>query len=46
MRSILIEGGEVALVAAYYKRFSISGKIKVIYQYPLREVGELLFYDT
>ncbi len=46
MRGMLIEGGEVALVAAYHKGFGMSGKTKVIHRYPPREVGELLFYDT
>ena len=44
--SIVIEDREIALVAAYYKGFRISSKTKVIYRYPPRELGELLFYDT
>ena len=46
MRGIVVEDREIALVAAYYKGFRISSKTKVIYRYPPRELGELLFYDT
>jgi hypothetical protein len=43
---MVIEDGEMALVAAYHKGYGMSGKTKVIHRYPPRELGELLFYDT
>jgi hypothetical protein len=31
-------------VTRYYKGYSVSGNVKIIYWYLLREVGELLVY--
>jgi hypothetical protein len=44
VRNIFIKEGLVVFVATYYKGYRSSRNIKIIYQYLLREVGELLVY--
>jgi hypothetical protein len=43
-RNIFIEDGIVVFVTRYHKGYSVSSDVKIIYQYLLREVGELLVY--
>ena len=43
-RNIFIEDGMVVFVTRYYKGYSVSGDVKIIYWYLPREVGELLVY--
>jgi hypothetical protein len=41
-RGVFIDNSTVSFVTAYHKGFSASQKAKIIYQYMLREVGELV----
>jgi hypothetical protein len=41
-REVFIDNGTISFVTAYYKGFSASQKAKIIYQYVLREVSELV----
>jgi hypothetical protein len=43
-RNIFIEDSMVVFVTRYHKGYSVSGDVKIIYQYLPREVGELLVY--
>jgi hypothetical protein len=43
-RNLFIEGGLVSTVITYYKGYNITGSIKIIHRYLLKEVGELLIY--
>ena len=40
-RNIGIEGGLLFTATRYYKGYSISGDVKIIYRYYPRETGEL-----
>jgi hypothetical protein len=41
-REVFIDNGTISFVTVYHKGFSASQKAKIIYQYMLREVGELV----
>jgi hypothetical protein len=42
--NIFIKDGIVVFVTRYHKGYSVSSDVKIIHQYLLREVGELLVY--
>jgi hypothetical protein len=41
---MFIEGGIVSIVTTYYKGYSTTRNIKIIYYYLPKEVSELLIY--
>ncbi len=41
-RNIFIKDGMVVFITRYYKGYAVSRDVKIIYQYLLRKVGELL----
>ena len=41
-RNIFIKDSIVVFVTQYYKGYAVSGNVKIIHRYLLREVGELL----
>jgi hypothetical protein len=43
-RNIFIEDGMVVFVTRYHKGYNVSGDVKIIYWYLLREVGELVVW--
>jgi hypothetical protein len=43
-RSIFIEEGLVSTVTSYHKGYNITGSMKIIHWYLLKEVSELLVY--
>jgi hypothetical protein len=43
-RNIFIEDRMVVFATRYYKGYNVSGDVKIIHWYLLREVGELLVY--
>ena len=44
LRNIFIEKGLFYFVTFYYKSYTISGSTKIIYQYLLKEIGEIAIY--
>jgi hypothetical protein len=40
--NIFIKDSIVVFVTQYYKGYNVSGDVKIIYRYLLREVGELV----